>query len=108
MGKINSFWAYLNKQKYLITIILGLLVVCVVDENSLRKYVAYQLRINELNTEIESYQKQFERDSLQLKELTDNPKGIERVARERYLMKRPNEDVFIMSTDKKVTEEKKG
>lgn len=105
MGKINNIWAYLNKQKYLITIILGLLVVCVVDENSLRKYVTYQLRINELNSEIESYQKQFERDSISLKAMTDDPKGVERVARERYLMKRENEDIFVMSTDKKAAEE---
>lgn len=105
MGKINNIWAYLNKQKYLITIIIGGLLVCVIDENSLRKYISYQLRINELNSEIESYQRQFEKDSVQLKSLTDDPKGVERVARERYLMKRYNEEIFVMSTDKKAAEE---
>lgn len=100
MGKINNIWSYLNKQKYLITTIIGILLISVVDENSLRKYVMYQIRINELNEEIDSYQKQFEKDSVRLKELTDNPKGIERIARERYFMKRPNEDIFVMSTDK--------
>lgn len=104
MEKTNRFWAYINKQKYLITIILGLLLVCVLDENSLRKYVSYQFRINELNSEIEAYQKQYEKDSIHLKALTDDPKGVERVARERYLMKRPNEDIFIMSTDKEAIE----
>lgn len=105
MGKINNIWAYLEKQKYLITIILGLLLVCVIDENSLMKYVSYQLRINELNSEIENYQKQFERDSTRLKTLYDDPKGVERVARERYLMKRDNEEIFVMSTDREATEE---
>lgn len=105
MGKINNIWSYLNKQKYLITIILGLLLVCVIDENSFRKYVTYQLRINELHSEIESYQKQYENDSLHLKALTDDPKGVERIARERYFMKRANEDIFVMSTDRKAAEE---
>lgn len=105
MGKINNIWAYLNKQKYLITIILGLLLVCVIDENSLMKYVSYQLRINELTAEIETYQKQFERDSTRLKTLYDDPKGVERVARERYLMKRDNEEIFVMSTDREASEE---
>lgn len=105
MGKINNIWAYLNKQKYLITIILGLLLVCVIDENSLMKYVSYQLRINELTAEIETYQKQFERDSTRLRTLYDDPKGVERVARERYLMKRDNEEIFVMSTDREASEE---
>ncbi|MCQ2220764.1 MAG: septum formation initiator family protein [Prevotella sp.] len=105
MGKINNIWAYLDKQKYLITIILGLLLVCVIDENSLMKYVSYQLRINELTAEIETYQKQFERDSTRLKTLYDDPKGVERVARERYLMKRDNEEIFVMSTDREASEE---
>ena len=30
-----------------------------------------------------------------LKELTSNPEAMEKIAREKYLMKRPNEDVFI-------------
>jgi hypothetical protein len=34
----------------------------------------------------------------------NDPKGAERIARERYLMKRPNEDIFIMSTDPKPAE----
>ena len=47
------------------------------------------------------YQEQFERDSTRLDALINTPKGVERVARERYLMKRENEDIFIMSTDQK-------
>ena len=101
MGKINTIWAHIGRHKYLITIIIGLLLVGVVDEGSLRKYAILNMQINELKAEINQYQEQFERDSTRLDALINTPKGVERVARERYLMKRENEDIFIMSTDQK-------
>lgn len=101
MGKINTIWAYLGRHKHLITIIIGLLLVGVVDEGSIRKYAILNMQINELKAEINQYQEQFERDSTRLDALINTPKGVEKVARERYLMKRENEDIFIMSTDQK-------
>lgn len=100
MKKINNIWAYLRRHKYLLTIIIGVLTITIFSEHSLRKYIIYQLQISELKSEIESYQEQYERDSIKYRALTDNPKGAERIAREKYLMKRPNEDIFLMSIDK--------
>lgn len=97
MGKINTIWSYLSRHKYLITIVIGLLMVGVVDENSMRKYVLNQLRISELQEEIKEYAEQYETDSVKLDALMNDPKGVERVARERYLMKRANEDVYVIS-----------
>ena len=37
----------------------------------------------------------FERDTERLDELQSSPDGIEKVARERYLMKSPDEDIYI-------------
>lgn len=105
MGKINIVWAYLGRHKYLITTIIGLLLVGIFDENSLRKYATQNMTINELKAEIEQYEEQFQRDSTKLNALINTPKGVERVARERYLMKRDNEDIFIMSSDPKETED---
>ncbi len=101
MEKINTIWGYLGRHKYLITILLGLVIVGIVGENSFRQYAIHNMRINELKAEIEEYQEQFERDSARLNALTATPKGVEKVARERYLMKRDNEDIFIMSSDRK-------
>ena len=49
-----------------------------------------------MKSEIEEYRKQFNEDTERLKELTDNPEGLEKIAREKYLMKKPNEDIFIL------------
>ena len=51
--------------------------------------------IEKLNSEIEKYRKQYEEDTEKLKELTSNPEALEKIAREKYLMKKPNEDVYV-------------
>ena len=101
MGKINTIWGYLGRHKYLITLILGILIVGIIDENSFRSLAMYQIRIQKIQAQIADYQKQCDNDSIRIHVLMNDPKGAERIARERYLMKRPNEDIFIMSTDPK-------
>ena len=72
-----------------------LVIIVFLDENSLIQRAKHRQEINALTSEIEKYRKQFEEDTQTLKELTDNPEALEKVAREKYLMKKPNEDVFI-------------
>lgn len=77
------------------------MLVCLIDENSTRKYILLQMHYNEVQAELKEYEEQFRRDSTRLSALEANRRGVERIARERYFMKRPNEDVFILSTDDK-------
>lgn len=108
MGRVNNAWNYITNHKYLITIVVGLLIVGVIDDNSLRKYAVYQMKLNELKAELKEYQDQYERDSTRLSQLNANVKGVERIARERYFMKRPNEDIFVLDIDQqKAAEENK-
>ena len=60
-----------------------------------------QMRYNDAKAELESYVEQYKRDSVKLHALEANVKGVERVARERYFMKRANEDVFVLSSDER-------
>lgn len=103
MGKINNIWNYIARHKYLITIVLGVLLVGVIDENSFRKIIVLNMHKNEVETELREAMEQYERDSVRLRALNANQKGVERIARERYFMKRPNEDIFVLSTDKRET-----
>ncbi len=52
-----------------------------------------------LQNEIKRYTKEFEDDTRQLHLLQENPGNMERIARERYLMKKPNEDIFVFEED---------
>ena len=90
-----TIWTYIRKHKYLITIAAFLVIIVFLDENSLIQRAKHQQEINTLNSEIEKYRKQFEEDTEKLKELTNNPEAMEKIAREKYLMKKPNEDIFI-------------
>lgn len=95
MSKLITVWKYIRQHKYLITIAAFLVIIVFLDENSLIQRQKHQQEISTLKSEIERYRQQFEEDTRKLKELTSNPEAMEKIAREKYLMKRPNEDVFI-------------
>lgn len=98
-SRLNIILEVISHYKYLITIVVGLLVVGVLDDNSFRKRIQYELQISELEDQIEQYNKQYERDSKNLLEIKKDPKAIEKIARERYFMKADDEDIFVLSTD---------
>ena len=99
MSKLKAVWSYIRRHKYLITILVFLLIIGVLDdENSLiqRQHIS---EIHELKQEIKHYRDQYEKDSKALKELTSNPEILEKIAREKYLMKKPNEDIYVFEED---------
>ena len=95
MSKLMTIWTYIRKHKYLITIVAFLVIIVFLDENSLIQRAQHRQEISNLTSEIEKYRKQYEEDTEKLKELTSNPEALEKIAREKYLMKKPNEDIFI-------------
>ena len=66
-----------------------------------------QVRMNnefkQLKEQQEFYKTEIEKDSIKVYNLNNNPEEQERFARERFLMKKDNEDVFIVR-DKKEDE----
>ena len=95
MSKLITVWKYIRQHKYLITIAAFLVIIVFLDENSLIQRQKHQQEISTLKAEIERYRQQFEEDTRKLKELTESPEALEKIAREKYLMKKPNEDIFI-------------
>jgi len=87
--------------KYVITIVVGVLVVGFLDENSFVRRVQLELQISDMNAEIEKYRSIYESDSKQLRELRTNPAAFEKIARERYFMKADDEDIYVLSDDSK-------
>lgn len=87
--------------KYVITIVVGVLVVGFLDENSFVRRVQLELQISDMKAEIEKYRSIYEADSKQLRELRTNPGAFEKIARERYFMKADDEDIYVLSDDQK-------
>lgn len=104
MGKANNIWSFIARNRYFIVIVIGILLNGIIDENSFRKMVLLNMRYNEAKEELARYEEQYSRDSVRLSAFEANQRGVERVARERYFMKRPNEDIFVLSTDDKLEE----
>ncbi len=99
MGKLKTFLQsiiyYIRRHKYVITIFAFLIIIVFLDENNLIRRFQNKREIYMLNEEINKYKKIYEEDTDRLIELSTNPEAIEKIAREKYLMKNPNEDVYI-------------
>lgn len=85
--------------KYAVVIVLGVVLVGFVGENSVWSHLRNKQKIAELENEIERNMKSYEHDMKQLRELDSDPKAIEKIARERYFMKADDEDIFVLSDD---------
>lgn len=101
MSRLNPLWRFIVHNRYWIVIIIGVLVVAVLDENSFWTRMKYNVEISDLEDQIEEYDSQYERDEQKLNELRRNPKAITKIARENYMMKADDEDIFVLSDDEK-------
>ena len=99
MRKLAEIWSFVCRHKYLVACAVFILIIGFLDENSLVKRIAHRREIHRLNTEIEHYRRQYEEDSRSRKELTGNKEALEKVAREKYLMKQKNEDIFVFESE---------
>lgn len=101
MGRLKLILALVSHYKYAITIVVGILLVGFVDENSFMHRVQLEMQISDLTDEISRYNEQNAADLRQLKELRHGVKAYERIARERYFMKADDEDIYVLSDDEK-------
>ena len=90
---------FLGRFKYIIVIIVGVLLLTVIGENSMLQRYRYSRQIAELQEEIELQETRFQRDSMRLVELERDPGAIRQIARERYFMKAADEDIFVLSDE---------
>lgn len=101
MSKIHSVWLFMRRHKYLLTILIFALIVGVVDEDSILNRHPRRVHIDILRQEIANYKQQYDAADSKIRELENNPKAVEKIARERYHMKREGEDVFVFVNNQK-------
>ena len=97
--QLGIIWNYLSHYKYLIVIVVGVLVVGFIDDNSILQHVKYKIQIHNLHLEIDKYDARYQADSKLWHEMCHGTRAYEKIARERYFMKADDEDVFVLSTD---------
>lgn len=101
--RLRALLGFVDHYKYLIVMVLGVIVVGFLDENSFRKRIQYQMQISDMKKEIKRYNDQNAEDLRQLRELERDPTAIEKIARERYYMKADDEDIYVLSDDENIT-----
>ncbi|MAW30380.1 MAG: septum formation initiator [Flavobacteriales bacterium] len=99
MSKDKSFIVYLLqflKNKYLITIFLFTIWILFIDEYNLIKKKSIIEKANYLEQRKEFLINEIKNDSINKVLLENDINEQERIAREKYLMKKDNEDIFIL------------
>jgi cell division protein FtsB len=66
------------------------------DQRDVFQQIDRQQELNQLETKKQFYQKEIEKSRKELSDLQSNPAAIEKFARERFLMKKEGEDIFIL------------
>lgn len=70
------------------------------DRNRVINQVKLINHLNGLKAEREYYQVEIEQDSAKLFVLENDKDALERFAREKYLMKKDNEDIYLVVEEK--------
>ena len=84
------------KNKFILTTFVFLLWLVIFDRSNWFDMIGEIRAIHTLESEKEYYQKKIEADNKKLKELKTNDENLEKFAREQYLMKKSDEDIFIV------------
>jgi len=87
----------LLKNKYLLTAIsFAVWMLFLDDRDIITTHFKQRRELNKLEESRKYYQEQILKTKKELEQLKSNPATIEKYAREKYLMKRDNEDVFLV------------
>ena len=95
--KDNKIFRFFSN-KYVIVLLLFLIWMLFFDENSLINHRELDREIEKLEQDNRYYEEQIEKDSKVIDNLND-PDSLEKYAREKYRMKRENEDIFLIEYD---------
>ncbi|HZY38815.1 MAG TPA: septum formation initiator family protein [Mucilaginibacter sp.] len=91
----------LFRNKYFLFSLAFIVYMIFFDKNDLFSQYQYYQQVSKLKQERDFYLKETAKVNKDLEELTSDPKQLEKFARERYLMKKDNEDVFVIQQPKK-------
>ena len=91
----------LFKNKFFLAALAFLIWMVFFDRNDLFSQYQYYQQLSKLKQERDFYKVETAKVQKELDELNSNPQELEKYAREKYLMKKDNEDVFVIVPSKK-------
>jgi cell division protein FtsB len=91
----------LVKNKFFLVTVVFVVWMIFFDKNDLYTQYEHRQQLAKLEQERDFYTKETAKVAKDLDELNSNPAKLEKFAREKYLMKKANEDVFVIVKEKK-------
>lgn len=85
------------KNKYLLTIIGFTIWMLFIDRNDFLTQIGRYQKLSELKTNTSYYIKKIDAAKTELEKRKSDPSAYERIAREKYYMKKDNEDIFLFN-----------
>ena len=86
------------KNIFLLVTIIFIVWMLFFDANSWLIHRELNKEIDSLNVKKEFYESEISSDKKEIK-ILQTPEGVEKYAREKYNMKKENEDIYIIETD---------
>ncbi len=98
MKTIELLFGWLKKifNKYVLVLAVFVVWVVFFDENNLMKHRQNLEELAQLQAQVDFYKNKIEADKRKLYELQTNDENLEKFAREQFLMKKADEDIFVI------------
>lgn len=96
---MQKFWNFiipLFQNKYTLAGSLFLVWIVFFDNNNLINRFSMIRNLNKLKADKTYYEEKIKNDRQKMKELMTDDESLEKFAREQYLMKKPNEEIFVV------------
>jgi cell division protein FtsB len=84
------------KNKYILTIFIFSIWILFFDNNNLVDRIKEMRHLQQLEKDRKYYTERIDKDTKRLEQLKTNNKNLEKFAREQYLMKKDDEDIFVI------------
>jgi cell division protein DivIC len=96
MKSILKILIRIFRNKYILTLLVLIVWLLVFDRNNLIDRAKYLKALDEMEEQKIYYIEKIRHDSVRLNELRTDAENLEKFAREQYLMKKENEDIFVI------------
>ena len=99
MEKVKNIFQFFS-DKYIITLTVFAVLMLFIDHNDIFNQIDRRKQLNELLASKHYYEQQIAETKKNLNDLQNNSAALEKYAREKFLLKKDNEDVFVVTDEK--------
>ena len=92
---------YHLRNKYIVGIVVFLVWMAFFDRNDVISQISLRSQLSVLQSDKEYFLEEIERNSMDMNELMSNKDNLEKFAREKYYMKKDDEEIFVIVTEPK-------